>query len=195
MKSPLRMYRELVGVGGLVMQLVMASPVAAATTLPVLWTGGGLSAGTDSAGQAGRIATDDFGNVAVVSGPSAGRDLAVTSYTSTGSFRWQAAVSPSVGTFRGDWVAAAPNGDFVAVGTNVSSSGSPLGITLVRYASDGRLQWRLDLSRTRPLVARLLVDNGGNAYLAFSSVGDGQDIQLHKYHASGWVLAGCYGRV
>jgi hypothetical protein len=172
----------------LVMQLVMASPVVAATTLPVLWTGGGLSAGTDSAGQAGRIATDHLGNVAVVSGPSAGRDLAVTSYTATGSFRWQASVSPSVGTFRGDWVAAAPNGDFVAVGTNVGSSGSPLGITLVRYASDGRLQWRLDLSRTRPFVARLLVDNGGNAYLAFSSVGDGQDIQLHKYNASGVLL-------
>jgi hypothetical protein len=170
------------------MQLALAGPLVAATTLPVLWTGGGLSAGTDSAGQAGRIATDDFGNVAVVSGPSAGRDLAVTSYTATGSFRWQNAVSPSVGTFRGDWVAAAPNGDFVAVGTNVSSTGSPLGITLVRYASDGRLQWRLDLSRTRPLVARLLVDNGGNAYLAFSSVGDGQDIQLHKYNPSGVLL-------
>ena len=188
MKSPLRMYRELIGVVGFVMQLVMAIPVVAATTLPVLWTGGGLSAGTDSAGQAGRIATDHLGNVAVVSGPSAGRDLAVTSYTATGSFRWQSAVSPSVGTFRGDWVAAAPNGDFEAVGTNVDSHGNPLGITLVRYASDGRLQWRLDLSRTRPFVARLLVDNGGNAYLAFSSVGDGQDIQLHKYNASGVLL-------
>jgi len=172
----------------LAMQLVLASPVVASTPLPVLWTGGGLSAGTDSAGQAARIATDNFGNVAVVSGPSAGRDLAVTSYTATGSLRWQAAVSPSVGTFRGDWVAAALNGDFVAVGTNVDSRGNPLGITLVRYASDGRLQWRLDLSRTRPLVARLLVDNAGNAYLAFSSVGDGQDIQLHKYNASGVLL-------
>jgi hypothetical protein len=172
----------------LVMQLVMAGPVVAATTIPVLWTGGGLSAGTDSAGQAARIATDALGNVAVVSGPSAGRDLAVTSYTATGSLRWQTAVSPSVGTFRGDWVAAAPNGDFVAVGTNVDSRGNPLGITLVRYASDGRLQWRLDLSRSRPLVARLLVDNGGNAYLAFSSVVDGQDIQLHKYNASGVLL-------
>jgi len=179
----------LAGCGiSLVMQLVMASPVDAATTIPVLWTGGGLSAGIDSAGQAGRIASDDFGNVAVVSGPSAGRDLAVTSYTATGSLRWQSAVSPSLGTFRGDWVAAAPNGDFVAVGTNVDSRGNPLGITLVRYASDGRLQWRVDLSRTRPLVARLLVDNGGNAYLAFSSVGDGQDIQLHKYNASGVLL-------
>ena len=172
----------------LVMQFVMGSALVAATTLPVLWTGGGLSAGTDSAGQAGRIATDHLGNVAVVSGPSAGRDLAVTSYTATGSLRWQSAVSPSVGTFRGDWVAAAPNGDFEAVGTNVDSHGNPLGITLVRYASDGRLQWRLDLSRTRPFVARLLVDNGGNAYLAFSSVGDGQDIQLHKYNASGVLL-------
>ena len=40
--------------------------------LPVLWTAGGLSAGTDSAGQAARIASDASGNVAVVSGPSGG---------------------------------------------------------------------------------------------------------------------------
>jgi hypothetical protein len=85
-------------------------------------------------------------------------------------------------------VVAAANGDFVAVGTNVDSHGSPYGITMVRYASDGTLRWRVDLSRTRPWVARLLVDAGGNAYLAFSSVGDGQDIQLHKYNASGVLL-------
>src|SRR5450755_901176 len=64
----------------LAMQLFTASPAVAATTLPVLWTAGGLSAGIDSAGQAGRIAADASGNVAVVSGPSGGRDLAVTSY-------------------------------------------------------------------------------------------------------------------
>ena len=68
----------------------------AATTLPVLWTAGGLSAGNDSAGNAARIAADASGNVAVVSGPSGGRDLAVTSYTATGSFRWRSTVSPVV---------------------------------------------------------------------------------------------------
>ena len=113
----------------------------------------------------------------------------VTSYTATGSFRWASAVSPSIGTFMGDWVVAAPNGDFVAVGRNVSaSSGNPIAITMVRYGSDGTLQWRIDLARTFPAVARLLVDSGGNAYLAFNSVGDGQDIQVHKYSPSGTLL-------
>ena len=135
------------------------------------------------------MATDAAGNVAVVSGPSKGRDLAVTSYTSTGSFRWSSSVGPSSGTFQGDWVVAAPNGDYVAVGHNVSgSSGNPIGITLVRFGSDGALQWRVDLARTLPSVARLLIDSGGNSYLAFNSVGDGQDIQIHKYNPSGTLL-------
>ena len=73
----------------LALQPFTASRAVAATTLPVLWTAGGLSAGTDSAGQAARIATDASGNVAVVSGPSGGRDLAVTSYTANGTFRWR----------------------------------------------------------------------------------------------------------
>jgi PKD repeat protein len=46
----------------------------------------------------------------------------------------------------------------------------------------------VDLARTLPWVARLAVDAGGNAYLAFNSVGDGQDIQLHKYDPSGVLL-------
>ena len=53
----------------------MSLAVGAATILSELWTAGGLSAGTDSAGQAARIASDASGNVAVVSGPSGGRDL------------------------------------------------------------------------------------------------------------------------
>ncbi len=77
-------------------------------------------------------------------------------------------------------MAAAPNGDFVAVGRNINSSGNPIAITLVRFSFDGALLWRVDLSRTLPSVGRLLVDAGGNAYLAFNSLGDGQDIQLHK---------------
>jgi len=166
-----------------------AEPVRAVETLPILWQAGGQSAGNDSAGQAARLAVDTEGNIAVVSGPSQALDLAVTSYTPTGALRWTNAVSPSIGTFVGDWVAAAPNGDFVAVGRNVSgSSGNPIAITLVRFGSNGALQWRVDLARTLPSVGRLLVDSGGNTYLAFNSLGDGQDIQLHKYDSLGVLV-------
>ena len=125
----------------LAIQLFTASSAGAATTLPVLWTAGGLSAGNDSAGQAARMAVDASGNVAVVSGPAYARSLAVTSYTAAGAFRWQGTVSPTTGTFVGDWVAAAPNGDFVAVGHNVNSHGNPISLTLVRYAASGTLLW------------------------------------------------------
>ena len=73
--------------------LVLANAAPAVDSLPILWEAGGESAGTDSAGQAARIVTDGSGNVAVVSGPSMAKDLAVTSYTSSGVFRWQNAVS------------------------------------------------------------------------------------------------------
>ncbi len=165
-----------------------AGPAIGATIVPPLWTAGGLSAGFDSAGQAERMAADAWGNVAIVSGPARAVNLTVTSYTSDGALRWQSMVSPSAGTFRGDWVAAAPNGDFVAVGHNVTSRGNPIAITLVRYASDGTLLWRVDLARTFPAVARLLVDAAGDTYLAFNSVGNGQDIQLHKYNSAGVLL-------
>ena len=56
----------------LAMQLFTTSTATAATTLPVLWTAGGLSAGIDSAGNAARMTTDASGNVAVVSGPPVG---------------------------------------------------------------------------------------------------------------------------
>ena len=168
--------------------LLLARPVSAVDTIPILWEAGGESSGTDSAGQAARVAVDQAGNVAVVSGPSQATDLAVTSYTSAGVFRWQNAVSPSVGTFQGDWVAAAPNGDFIAVGHNLNSSGNPIAITLVRFGSGGTLQWRLDLAGILPSVGKLLVDAGGNAYLAFNSLGDGQDIRLHKYNSAGSLL-------
>jgi hypothetical protein len=150
-----------------------AAGPANADTLPVLWTAGGLSAGSDSAGQAARIAADASGNVAVVSGPAFARDLAVTSYTAAGVFRWRSSVSPSSGTFMGDWVTAAPNGEFAAVGHNVDSHGRAIGSTLVRYAPDGTLRWRVDLVA---FVVRLVVDSGGNAYLAFG----GQDIQVRN---------------
>ena len=171
-----------------VLPLLLARPTAAVDTLPILWEAGGQSPGNDGAGQAARVAVDLTGNVAVVSGPSLARDLAVTSYTSAGVFRWENAVSPSIGTFEGDWVAAAPNGDFVAVGHNLDSRGNPITITLVRFGFDGALQWRVDVAGIVPSVGRLLVDSGGNAYLAFNSVGDGQDIRLHKYSPSGTLL-------
>src|SRR6185369_6441092 len=157
----------LIAIG--VVILAPANAAAGATNIPVLWSAGGLSAGFDSAGQAARIATDASGNVAVVSGPSFARDLAVKSYTASGSFRWRGTVTPSVGTFQGNWVAAAPNGDFVAVGTNVTSRGNPIGLTMVRFSFDGLLLWRVDIVRVAPYVARLLVDSGGNSYLALSS--------------------------
>jgi hypothetical protein len=168
--------------------LLSSMPAVAVDALPILWEAGGQSAGNDGAGPAARVASDAVGNVAVVSGPSLATDLAVTSYTSTGVFRWRSAVSPSSGTFTGEWVAASPNGDFVAAGTNVTSSGNPIAITLVRFASDGVFQWRVDLAGIFPGVGRLLVDSGGNAYLAFNSLGDGQDIQLHKYSPNGDLL-------
>ena len=184
----LRVFVLVACVGSLAVQPFTANPVVAATTLPVMWTAGGLWAGNDSSGQAARIAADGSGNVAVVSGPAFARSLAVTSYTAGGALRWQRSVSPVSGTFRGDWVVATPTGDFAAVGTNIDSKGYPFGLTMVRYSPDGVLRWRLDLARNRPSVARLIADGADNTYLAFSSIGDGQDIQLHKYNSSGALL-------
>jgi PKD repeat protein len=167
---------------------VTIAPAEGATTIPALWTAGGLDSGTTGAGQAARMTSDAAGNVSVVSGPSGGRDLVVTSYTPDGTLRWRRAVSPSVGTFTGDWTVAAPDGDVVAVGHNITSSGSPIAITMVRYGSDGAFRWRVDIACTLPHVARLLLDGGGNVYLAFNSVGDGQDIQVRKYDPSGVPL-------
>lgn len=180
---------RFVGVPVMALMLIGTAPglAAGATTLPVLWTAGGRDAGTTGAGQAARMVSDPAGNVAVVSGP-AGVDLAITSYTPDGALRWRRSVSPASGTFLADWIAAAPNGDFVAVGHNITSRAFPIAITMVRHASDGTLLWRVDLARTAPSVARLLVDAVGNAYLAFNSVGDGQDIQVHKYDPSGVLL-------
>ncbi len=181
--------RSLMNVAmALAASFLVAASASAVDTLPILWEAGGQTAGNNGAGQAARIATDPFGNVAVVSGPSMATDLAVTSYTSTGVFRWQGAISPSSGTFVGDWVAAAPNGDFVAVGRNINSSGNPIGISLVRFGFDGAFQWRVDIAGLFPSVGRLLVDSGGNAYLSFNILGDGQDIQLRKYSPAGAQL-------
>ncbi len=151
------------------------------TTLPVLWTAGGLSAGNDSSGQASRMAVDTAGNVAIVSGPALARGLGVTSYTASGVLRWQKVVNPVSGTFAGVWIEAAPNGDFVAVGANVDSRGSLFGVTVVRYASDGTLLWRIDSTQLIRAIGRLVVDSQGNAYLS-------QNSTLSKYSPGGTVL-------
>lgn len=165
----------------------IGTPALAATTPPVLWTAGGLDAGTTGPGQSARMATDASGNVAVVSGPSGGRDLAVTSYTATGAFRWRSTVIPTSGTFVGDWIAAAPNGDFVAIGHNQDSRGKSIANTIVRYASNGALLWRVDFSASfYPSVGRLLIDTSGNAYVSWSAVGSGLFVQ--KYSPSGTLL-------
>ena len=168
--------------------LIGITAIIAAPSIPVLWTAGGLDAGTTGSGQAARMAVDAIGNVAIVSGPALGRDLAVTSYTGDGTFRWRRTVTPTVGTFTGDWIVGSPDGNVVAAGRNVTSTGNPIGITMVRYASDGTLLWRQDLAGTAPAVGRLLVDASGNSYLAFNSVGDGQDIRLLKHSPAGAVL-------
>ena len=165
----------------------MSLAVGAATLLSELWTAGGLSAGTDSAGQAARITSDASGNVAVVSGPSGGRDLAVTSYTADGTLRWRSAVTPALGTFVGDWVAAAPNGDLVVTGHNQDSHGRPIANSMLRYDSNGTPLWRVDFSASFfPAVARLVVDAAGNAYVAWSAVGSGLFVQ--KYSPAGTLL-------
>jgi hypothetical protein len=154
----------------------------------VLWTAGGLDAGSTGAGQAARMDVDPMGNIGIVSGPAEFGNLAVTSYTANGTFRWRRLVSPASNNFVGDWIAAAPDGDFVAVGHNITSRGNPITLTLVRFSSDGTLLWRNDLIGTFPQVGRLIVDAAGDAYLAFNSVGDGQDIRLHKYNTAGVLL-------
>jgi chitodextrinase len=182
--------RRFVGAVGAVVMLagIVAGSAGAVPALTMLWTAGGLDASSiTGAGQAARIASDSAGNVAVVSGPTAGRDLAVTSYSSTGALRWRRTVTTALGTFQGDWVAAARNGDFVVVGHTVNSSGSRLASTMARFASDGTFQWRVDFAPPFfPSTARLLVDSAGNEYLASSAVGTGLFVQ--KYSPSGALL-------
>ena len=180
------------GVAGAVVATLMliggtAGSVIGATTVPTLWTAGGLSAGLESAGQAARVAVDAVGNLAIVSGPSGGRFLAVTSYTADGALRWQRTTSPSSGTFVGDWVAAAPNGDFVVIGHNQDSHGRAIASTMLRYDSNGTLLWRVDFSGGFfPSVARLLIDAAGNTFVASSATGTG--FFVRKYSPSGALL-------
>ena len=59
---------------------------------------------------------------------------------------------------------------------------------MVRYASDGTFQWRVDSSGTILSVGRLLVDAGGNAYLSYNST-------LYKYSPTGTLLWSTYTSV
>ena len=166
----------------LAMQPFTTRAAVAATTLPVLWTAGGLSAGSDSAGPAARMAVDAWGNIAIVSGPAGGSLLAVTSYTPDGLLRWRSTIAPISGTFGGSWVVAAPNGDVVALGIQ-SGTGGMVAVTLVRFDFYGTFQFRVDTNSGGIVrsVGRLVVDGQGNAYLPFNSI-------LHKYSPSGVLL-------
>jgi len=163
-----------------------ALPARAVTGLQPTWTAGGLSAGNDSAGQAARMAVDGAGNIAIVSGPALARSLAVTSYTPAGVPRWRGVVSPASGTFVGDWVAAAPSGEVVATGRNLDSRGTTIGVTMVRFGADGQLQWRIDRGVAFSGVGRVVMDAGGNAYLAWSARGIGRLVE--KYGPTGSLL-------
>ena len=171
-----------------VLALAMSMVAGAATTPPELWTAGGLDAGSSGAGQASRMAVDTGGNVFVVSGPAGGRLLAVTSYTPGGLLRWRSTAAPASGTFVGDWISSATNGDVVVLGHSVGSSGGVTGVTLLRYASDGTFLWRVDSTGSVLTIGRLLVDAGGNAYFAYNST-------LYKYSPSGILLWSTYTSV
>ena len=132
----MRFHRRTAALIAVVLILIGTGAVLLAANLPVLWTAGGLDAGTTGAGQSARMAADAMGNVAIVSGPALNsQDLAVTSYTQDGTFRWRSTVTPNIGRFLGDWIAASPEGDFVAVGHNITSTGNPISITLVRCST------------------------------------------------------------
>ena len=81
--------------------------------------------GVDSAGQSRRIASDARATFDRVCTADA-RYLAVTSYTASGILRWRRTIEPALGTFVGDWVVPAPNGDFIAIGHNQDSHGRPI---------------------------------------------------------------------
>ena len=86
----MRFHRRTAALIAVVLILIGTGAVLLAANLPVLWTAGGLDAGTTGAGQSARMAVDAMGNVAIVSGPALNsQDLAVTSYTQDGTFRWR----------------------------------------------------------------------------------------------------------
>lgn len=157
---------------------------AAQTTLPVLWT-----VSNPGASNGVRLAADTEGNVAVVSGNP---NLWVTSYTASGVFRWSRVIPLGPGTLVADWVAAAPNNDFVVAGRRVSSHGQSYEAIVARYSNDGTLLWRQDIPTYGGLygcvVGRLIVDAAGSTYLVGSFVGPNVDATILKFNPTGTLL-------
>lgn len=187
LRSCARLRGSLAGLAGALMLFMLGSgaPVGAQSSLPVLWT-----ASNSGAGNGTRIASDAAGNVVVVSGNF---NLVTTSYTAAGAFRWSNTVPNNPGWLSASWVAAAPNGDFVVVGTRVSTqTGLPYEAIVIRYSNAGTQLWRQDIQtgggRYACQVGRLLVDASGNAYLVGSFVGTNVDATILKYGPTGTLL-------
>ena len=66
----MRFHRRTAALIAVVLILIGTGAVLLAANLPVLWTAGGLDAGTTGAGQSAKMAVDAMGNVAIVSGPA-----------------------------------------------------------------------------------------------------------------------------
>ena len=166
----------------LVLVASMSLAVGAATLLSELWTAGGLSAGTDSAGQAARIAADASGNLAIVSGPSGGRISAVTSYTADGTSAG-AVRHADVGHVRRRLGGCCFQRRFRRDRAQPGLHGGPIANTMLRYDSNGTLLWRVDFPRHLPRGRAARCRCAGNAYLAWNAVGSGLFVQ--KYSPAG----------
>ena len=106
--------------------------------LPVLWTAGGIDPGATGAGQAGRLTSDAAGNVAVVSGPTGGRDLAVTSYAPERSTPMASHDQPGLGHVPGGLDRGSARTEISLPSVTASAPGAIRSrISVVRYASDG----------------------------------------------------------
>ena len=144
----------------------------------VLWSAGGSTPGRPEPRWRGSHPTR-----AATSRSSLGRRSGVISpsvvCTPGRRAPWRRTISPSIGTFTGDWVAAASNGDILAVGHNVPPA-----------AARSRSRWfgtrptaRSGGASTLPARCRRL---GGSwwtrrgAYLAFNSAGTPGHPALHS---------------
>lgn len=179
---------------GLMVALASGPSAFAATTVPIAWEAGGLNAGTGSAGEARRVATDANGNVTVLSGGSPSGLATVTSYTSAGVQRWRRTIAPASGHYVGRSIEVAPDGDVVVALTNMPNSSSTvaLGAVVVRYSSTGVEEWRAVHAGSFVDYARMVLDSAGNAYVVYSFNGT----SVRKYGPTGallWESAGNLG--
>lgn len=181
---------------GLMMVLTSAPAAFAATTVPITWEAGGLNAGTGTAGEGRRVATDANGNVTVLSGGSSTGLATVTSYTSAGVQRWRRTIAPPSGHYVGRSIEVAPDGDVVVAVTNLPNSSSTvaLGAAVVRFSSTGVEEWRAVHAGSFVDYTRMVLDSAGNAYVVFSFNGT----SVRKYSPTGsllWESAGNLGAV